>query len=124
MRRRRCIYIYIHIYILGARASFGLTAAGDSIFALGGCDGEVVLDTVESWDIRGTGAWRTEAPLQFARANLGACCVGERLYAVGGWDASRDLAIVESFSLASRTWREEAELSIPRSNLAIAVLCR
>jgi kelch-like protein 17 (actinfilin) len=118
------MYIYILCMYIGARASFGLTAAEDSLFALGGCDGEVVLDTVESWDIRGTGAWRTEAPLQLARANLGACCVGERLYAVGGWDGSRDLAIVESFSLASRTWREEAELSIPRSNLAIAVLSR
>ena len=107
----------------GARAAFGLTAVQDCLFAIGGCDGEVVLDTVESWDVRGTSEWRLEPPLKVARANLGACSVGERVYAVGGWDTARDLPVVESFSLGARAWREETELSIPRSNLALAVLC-
>ena len=89
----------------------------------GGSDGEIVLDTVESWDVRGTGGWRTEPSLRCARSNLAACTVHDRLYAVGGWDGRRELPAVESFRLgSSNRWRREAPLDIPRSNLAVAVL--
>jgi hypothetical protein len=108
----------------GARCCFGAAALGDRIFAIGGCDGEIVLDTVESWDVRSTSGWRLEPPLRRARANLAACAVHARVYAIGGWDGSQDLHSVESFALGEPRWRPEADLEIPRSNLAAAVLWR
>ena len=62
--------------------------------------------------------------------------MNERVYAVGGWDGKEDLPAVESFSPSMQGggpgggegrvggWRREAALNVPRSNLAVAVLCR
>ena len=104
------------------RRSLGVTSNGDRIFAIGGCDGEVVLDTVESWDVRGSSGWRAEPSLGAARSNLGACSVYGRVYAVGGWDGKQELSTVESLVPGEGIWRDEADLEIPRSNLAAAVL--
>ena len=106
----------------GARCCLGVAALGSRIFAIGGCDGEIVLDTVESWDVQSAEGWRSEPSLRHPRANLGACAAHGRVYAVGGWDGKQDLPTVESLEVGEGSWRSGPPLEIPRSNLAVATV--
>lgn len=76
-----------------AQGRYALAAAllDGELYALGGLDGPVYMDSVETGSLDEAGApraWRSNTPLSAPRANLGAFVHGGRLYVVGG--ANRD----------------------------------
>lgn len=73
------------------RYALGAARIGDALYALGGLDGPVYVDTVESAFIDENGVprtWQADIDLPSPRANLGVFTHGNRIYLVGG--ANRD----------------------------------
>ncbi len=73
------------------RYALGAARIGDALYALGGLDGPVYVDAVESAFIDENGvprAWRADTDLPSPRANFGVFTHGKGIYLVGG--ANRD----------------------------------
>jgi hypothetical protein len=69
------------------RYALSSTVLGDGLYALGGLDGPIYMDSVEVSRIGEDGSlgpWRETTPLSSPRANFGTFEVGNRVYVVGG----------------------------------------
>lgn len=72
---------------------FGCAVFRGRLYAVGGSDGAVILNTVESFDPADRGAgWRLEKSMKYKRSGLGLCVFEDRLWAVGGWSGTEELA--------------------------------
>lgn len=68
-----------------SRSGFGITIVENEIYLIGGNDGENILNTVETFNIK-TKEWRKIQSMNEARDQL-AIAVGnnEKIYAIGGF---------------------------------------
>lgn len=102
-------------------ARYGLAVAADYnslIYAIGGYDGSMKLDTVRAYD-PAADAWSDRPPLLHARDGLAAASNGRKdtIYAVGGADANGPIASVEKFDRT--TWTEVAPMHVARDGLCV-----
>ena len=73
--------------MMRGRYALSSVLLGGELYALGGLDGPVYMDSVETGSLGGEGAphaWRANTALSSPRANFGAFAHGDRLYVVGG----------------------------------------
>ncbi|KAI8433011.1 hypothetical protein MSG28_013881 [Choristoneura fumiferana] len=107
-----------------ARARFPAARLADRVYAIGGSDGHVELDSVDAFedDDKG-GRWQACPPLPGARSHAAAAAHEDSglLYVLGGWAAGRSLKAVHRFSPCDGTWRDVSSLTTGRSQCAAVV---
>jgi hypothetical protein len=89
------------------------TGCDGRIYAIGGYNGSIILNTVEAYD-PATNAWTTVAPMPTARWLLAAATGSDgRIYAIGGYNGSI-LNTVEAYRPGRRTRPSTALLASRR----------
>lgn len=73
--------------MISRRRYFGVGVIRDSIYAIGGNDGNVILNTVERYDTR-MNKWEAVEPLPTCRAGCGVGNFGSSMFIIGGYDGS------------------------------------
>ncbi len=84
------------------------------IYAIGGGDDAVTLNTVEAFD-PSTQVWATRSPMSTARSGLAAASSAGVIYAIGGIDQSDSvLSNVEQYTPSTNSWAIAASMPTPR----------
>ena len=107
------------------RCGVGLTALGDSIYAVGGHDGEKYLNSVERYDVASKKWFRDVAEMRSGRTSMGVITYEGQIYAIGGQTGRGNGAAtnrVEKYDPRSNTWTECARLNQKRLGVGVAVL--
>ncbi|MEZ4709667.1 MAG: kelch repeat-containing protein [Caldilineaceae bacterium] len=101
-----------------------LTSNADSIYLVGGWDGENAHDEIWRYtpapaNAAASIAWELVGRIPVARPFLGATVLKGKLYVVGGFDGQREMANADVFDLASGAWQKLPDLSVPRGGLSL-----
>lgn len=101
-----------------------LIAGEDSLYLVGGWDGQAVHNAV--WRYRPTAnqdtvtaEWALVTRMPTARAFFGAALVNGELYTVGGYDGKNEESAAEVYTLATDEWRKLQPLPTPRGGLRL-----
>ncbi|XP_037969431.2 kelch-like protein 5 isoform X1 [Plutella xylostella] len=104
------------------RHGLGVAVLGDApnspIYAVGGHDGWIYLNSVERWDAC-TRTWTLVAPMAGARSTCGVAALGGRLYAAGGRDGGACLRSVECYDPATNHWTPCAPMTRRRGGVSV-----
>lgn len=105
------------------RCGVGVTILGNSIYAVGGHDGQSYLKSAERYDIL-DGNWHTDvADMKSERTSVGVVSLGGYVYAIGGQGSqSTSTANVERYDPKNNTWEECAPLVERRLGAGVTVL--
>jgi DNA-binding CsgD family transcriptional regulator len=105
-------------------AGAALAADDNSLYLVGGWDGQAVRDEIWSLtpgaDEGDAARWQLVGRLDGGRAFLGATVRDGLLYVVGGFDGQRELARADALDLATGTWRALPDMAQARSGFALA----
>jgi N-acetylneuraminic acid mutarotase len=109
-----------------AREALAAAAFDGKIYAIGGTSGGMDVATVEAYDPV-TDNWTGLAPLAEPRRDLAAEVIGGELLALGGYTGTFVLdggyrRLVEVYDAAGDAWIAGADMPIPRSDFACAVV--
>ena len=77
------------------------------VYAIGGSDGQTVLDTVECYNTE-TEEWTPVASMATPRVNIGVGVVDGKIYAVGGFSGKEFLSSVEVYDPMTNRWYQFA----------------
>ncbi|XP_052740873.1 kelch-like protein 5 isoform X2 [Bicyclus anynana] len=103
------------------RHGLGVAVLGDGpnspIYAVGGHDGWIYLNSVERWDACSR-SWTIVAPMVGARSTCGVAALRGRLYAVGGRDGGACLRSVECYDPATNHWTNCAPMTRRRGGVS------
>ncbi len=102
-----------------ARTFLAAAAANGLIYAIGGLNGSLVLNTVEVYD-PSSNSWSTSAPMPTSRFNLAADAVSGLIYAIGGFNGSSYVNTVEVYNPAANSWSTAPAMPTARNDLAAA----
>ncbi|XP_045535854.1 kelch-like protein 5 [Papilio machaon] len=104
------------------RHGLGVAVLGDGpnapVYAVGGHDGWIYLNSVERWDSISR-SWTVVAPMAGARSTCGVAVLGGRLYAAGGRDGGACLRSLECYNPATNHWHNCAPMTRRRCGLSI-----
>ncbi|CAF0724285.1 unnamed protein product [Rotaria sordida] len=103
------------------RRHVGVCAVNGRVYAIGGHDGNVHLNSAEVFDPQ-TNRWEPLAPMNTWRRGIAVGCLGGPLYAVGGLDDSTCFDTVERYDIEHNTWSTVASMSTARGGVAVAAL--
>jgi len=104
------------------RCGVGVTILGDSLYAVGGHDGQQYLKSAERYDIPSE-KWHTDvADMQSERTSVGVVSVGGFIYAIGGQLGSCSLNNVERYDPKTNSWEECEPLRVKRLGAGVTVL--
>eukprot|EP00296_Roombia_truncata_P000010 JP435665.1.p1 GENE.JP435665.1~~JP435665.1.p1 ORF type:complete len:737 (+),score=221.44 JP435665.1:53-2263(+) len=91
----------------------GAASSTPKLYAIGGWDGAVNLQTVEVYDPT-TNAWENIAPMTCKRRGLAAAALNGLIYVVGGWDGEHYLDSVEVYDPRVGKWQIECKMTYAR----------
>ncbi|XP_026748878.1 kelch-like protein 5 [Galleria mellonella] len=104
------------------RHGLGVAVLGDGpnspVYAVGGHDGWIYLNSVERWDACSR-SWSVVAPMAGARSTCGVAALRGRLLAVGGRDGGACLRSVESYDPATDRWTNCAPMTRRRGGVSV-----
>ncbi|PFX19367.1 Kelch-like protein 17 [Stylophora pistillata] len=103
------------------RSSVGVGVLDGLLYAVGGYNGQVTINTVERYNPR-TEEWNMVAEMNTARSMLGVASLNGQLYAVGGYDGVTDLSSVECYNNQTNQWQLMSSMKTPRSMAGVTVL--
>ncbi|XP_016662058.1 kelch-like protein 17 isoform X2 [Acyrthosiphon pisum] len=106
--------------MLVSRRRLGVGVLDDSIYAVGGHDGNSALNTVEVFNAR-TQKWQMVSSMSVKRYNLGVGVLNNSLFAVGGYNGGH-LKSVEYYDPTLGTWTSVADMSKNREGAGVGVL--
>ncbi|XP_060866001.1 kelch-like protein 2 [Metopolophium dirhodum] len=111
------------VNMLDDRDRLGVGVLNNSIYAVGGENGSICLNSVEVFDINFE-EWRMVSCMANKRCDVGVGILNNLLYAVGGYDNSTNehLNSVECYDPSLDTWKLVAPMSKRRSHVGIGVL--
>ncbi|XP_039755120.1 kelch-like protein 5 [Pararge aegeria] len=92
--------------------------ANSPIYAVGGHDGWIYLNSVERWDACSR-TWTIVSPMAGARSTCGVASLRGRLYAVGGRDGGACLRSVECYDPATNHWTNCAPMTRRRGGVSV-----
>ena len=105
-------------------AGASLQLAGDSLYLLGGWDGQAMRDEV--WRIPADSSpgvaptdWQIVSRLPSARAFAGSAVIADDLYVVGGYDGRQELADAGVYSSRLGAWQALPDLAAPRGGVSL-----
>ncbi|KAL0830632.1 hypothetical protein ABMA28_002774 [Loxostege sticticalis] len=104
------------------RHGLGVAVLGDGpnspIYAVGGHDGWIYLNSVERWDACSR-TWTIVSPMTGARSTCGVAALRGRLYAVGGRDGGACLRSVECYDPTTNHWTNCAAMTRRRGGVSV-----
>ncbi|KAH9627698.1 hypothetical protein HF086_016852 [Spodoptera exigua] len=104
------------------RHGLGVAVLGDGpnspVYAVGGHDGWIYLNSVERWDACSR-TWTIVSPMTGARSTCGVAALRGRLYAVGGRDGGACLRSVECYDPATNHWTNCAPMTRRRGGVSV-----
>ena len=120
-----------------ARALFGASAVGGTIYAIGGTTiGLDKLAVVEAYDTV-TDTWTRRADMPTPRNALSTAVVDGKVYAIGGWGIDRpeggwesldktavvpDFSTVEVYDPKTDSWATRADMPTARSHMTVSAI--
>eukprot|EP00057_Strongylocentrotus_purpuratus_P015540 XP_011670014.1 PREDICTED: LOW QUALITY PROTEIN: kelch-like protein 2 [Strongylocentrotus purpuratus] len=106
------------------RCNFSLAVLDGLIYAVGGCDGDDTLSSVECYN-PATNIWKQTSPMpQAVRFGHKAVAVGGRLYCIGGESEDTVLDALFCFNPRLDSWDTVANMILPRTCASVAVTNR
>jgi N-acetylneuraminic acid mutarotase len=103
------------------RCGVGLSGLHDSVYAVGGHDGQNYLNTVERYDIK-RGKWFNDvANMRYERSSIGVVTLDGYIYAIGGQLGNVALDKVERYDPIRNIWEECAPMNVKRLGVGVAV---
>jgi len=112
------------ITLTAPKSGFGALHVKDEIYVCGGNDGQSILKTFESFNLK-TKRWTFLPPLELKRDEL-AVVVGpdHKIYAIGGFGGRNNTCLneVERFDPQKGIWESVAPMNTPRRALAAVSL--
>ncbi|XP_060874112.1 kelch-like protein 2 isoform X1 [Metopolophium dirhodum] len=105
------------------RSRLGVGLLNNNIYAVGGENGSICLNSVEVFNVN-LEKWQMVSSMANKRCNVGVGILNNLLYAVGGFDTStkEHLNSVECYDPSLDTWKLVAPMLHRRSNPGIAVI--
>jgi len=103
------------------RQQLGAGVLEGKIYAVGGSDGSVRLNSVECYD-PAHNSWSFVAPMNTCRSGVGVGVMGGAMYAAGGYDGRSCLKAVERFDLDKNIWCAVSQMNTRRSFPGVAIL--
>ncbi|CAG9787729.1 unnamed protein product [Diatraea saccharalis] len=104
------------------RHGLGVAVLGDGpnspVYAVGGHDGWIYLNSVERWDACSR-TWTIVSPMTGARSTCGVAALRGRLYAVGGRDGAACLRSVECYDPTTNHWTNCAPMTRRRGGVSV-----
>jgi len=103
------------------RHRLGICAIDGTIYAVGGSDGIIHLDSMEKYDAEND-RWTPTSSMFIRRMGVGVAVLDGLLYAVGGFDSENRLRSVECYAPESNAWKFVASMNTPRSGAGVTAL--
>ncbi|CAF0820452.1 unnamed protein product [Didymodactylos carnosus] len=103
------------------RRHVGVCAVAGRVYAIGGHDGNLHLNSAEAFDPQ-TNRWQQLSPMATWRRGIAVGCLGGPLFAVGGLDDSTCFDTVERYDVENNSWSTVASMSTARGGVAVAAL--
>ena len=105
-------------------AGSAMVSMDDTIYLMGGWDGQWMHDEIWRLDLDETGdeprgTWEVVSRLESPRAFFGAAAVDEELYVVGGYDGQQELSDTTRYNLAEGTKQSLPPLATPRGGISL-----
>jgi N-acetylneuraminic acid mutarotase len=110
-----------------ARGGLASSVVDGNIYAIGGTNGDTVLNTIETYD-PASDSWASKTPMPTARNGLTSSVVNGNIYAIGGGSSSFagcDDALsttVEAYDPATDSWATKTPMPTARSGLTSSVV--
>lgn len=95
-----------------------MTVVGNNLYAVGGFDDSLPLDSVEIYNPGGE--WKFVASMTISRGGVGAASMGGHVWAVGGHNGSQYLNSVECYSPLTNQWQMVSSMGTPRAGAGVA----
>ncbi|XP_063443616.1 kelch-like protein diablo [Mytilus trossulus] len=124
MRYDPCLDVWTEVAPMNiARSELGLVMLDGFMYAIGGWDGNVRLDSVEYYNIE-TNVWAMIPPMKIALTSPACVSLNGMLYVTGGavLEDGDGIDIVQLFNPRTQTWSEMRSMKIPRSGSGACVL--
>jgi N-acetylneuraminic acid mutarotase len=102
-----------------ARSVFGSAVIRNSLFVVGGFDGERAMDSAEVFDCA-TNSWSLLPPLLQRRCSCSCAVLRGQLYVIGGVCGPLALSHVEKYDSVTKEWMSVTPLSETRSACGVA----
>jgi len=111
-----------------ARSGLGVAVVDGKIYAIGGQNGEGVLNITEEYDPI-TNDWTTKTSMPTARSDFGIAVYQDKIYVIGGtigsgiaWGESLLTGATEVYDPATDTWTTKTSMPTPRQGLEANVV--
>ena len=101
------------------RAYHGVCFHGNSVYMMGGFDGQNYFNSVRRLDLKQLDCFE-EPPMSNRRCYISTCQLGEYIYAMGGMDGHSRLKNVERYHLNQRYWELIPDMNERRSDASSA----
>jgi len=103
-----------------ARSGVSVVTLFGRIYAIGGYDGQNVLETVECYDCAND-TWMPAPPMGQHRTGAAAVVYRERIMVAGGWDGYQAQGGCEQFNVLKNSWMPLAPLTIRRHGATMCI---
>eukprot|EP00794_Sanderia_malayensis_P009247 gene9247-10224_t len=103
------------------RHQLGVAELNGHLYAVGGSDGVVRLETVEVYNRR-SDEWKYVKSMNTCRSGVGVCTAGGALFGFGGYNGRICLNSVERYDPDADVWHYVAPMNVTRSFPGVAVL--
>jgi len=111
-----------------ARSNLGVAVVDGKIYAIGGQNGEGVLNITEEYDPI-TNEWTTKTSMPTARSDFGIALYQDKIYVIGGtigsgiaWGESLLTGATEVYDPETDTWQTKTSMPTPRQGLEANVV--
>lgn len=103
------------------RCRLGVVSLNGKLYAAGGYDGSVFLNTVECYDPV-KDSWSHITPMRVRRSRVALVATYGKLYAIGGYDGLANLNSVEMYDPEKETWKFVQSMCAHEGGVGVGVV--
>lgn len=103
------------------RCRLGVVSLNGKLYAAGGYDGSVFLNTVECYDPV-KDSWTHITPMRVRRSRVALVATYGKLYAIGGYDGLANLNSVEMYDPEKETWKFVQSMCAHEGGVGVGVV--
>jgi N-acetylneuraminic acid mutarotase len=104
-----------------ARGGLGTAVLNGKIYAIGGLNGDVTLNTTQEYNPV-TNKWTNKTPMPTPRSGFAIAVYNNKIYVIGGTVGNGYVGNNEVYDPISNTWETKASMPTPRTDLCASVV--